>query len=148
MAFDDDDDIEVVDGPQAVMEEESSAAATAGLGGGDDEELAVVGRTGANSLGDYPHPRHVCPSKPFVKGGSVTQNTPVCVQCYCYVCDLKADECDFWEAHCGAWNGSHWLAMRQAKKKGGAAYGSKHGGRSSGGEKRALLSRSKTAGFE
>ena len=78
-----------------------------------------MGRTGASSMGDYPHGRYYCPRHPFLQGGSVAQNSLHCQNCWCYVCDVFSGECDAWESHCGAWNGGPWKAMRQSVRAGG-----------------------------
>mmetsp|Transcript_37272 Transcript_37272/g.83462 ORF Transcript_37272/g.83462 Transcript_37272/m.83462 type:complete len:200 (+) Transcript_37272:248-847(+) len=115
-----DDEDEDEDGVQVVVPAPAAAPEMAD-GGDGDEEIAMVGRTGQNSLGDFPHPRHDCPSKPFTRHGSAGQNRPVCDNCFCFVCDLKADECPKWDQHCGAWNGGQWTSMRAAAKRGTSA---------------------------
>jgi hypothetical protein len=50
--------------------------------------IEILSRSGSNSLGDYPHGRHICPYMSFNKDGS-EDNLLFCPQCYCYVCDIK-----------------------------------------------------------
>ena len=97
--MDSDDEVLVVDAPRAAeaamargSPQRSARASGGGEGVGSDEELQVVGRTGCNSLGDFPHPRHICPARAFVQGGATAQNAAFCAKCFCYVCDI-AGQC-------------------------------------------------------
>jgi hypothetical protein len=58
----------------------------------DDEEIKFVGATGKNPLSDFAHPRYDCIIKPFSR-----EPTNFCPNCYCYVCDVKASECEQWK---------------------------------------------------
>ena len=64
------------------------------LGADDDgdEEIKIIRETGKNPLSDFAHPRYDCVMKPFDKDPEA-----FCPNCYCYVCDVKASECDHWK---------------------------------------------------
>ncbi|XP_072457079.1 uncharacterized protein [Notamacropus eugenii] len=69
-----------------------------------------------------PHARHDCMTHPFERTESETcipvkQNSDMCGQCYCYVCDKLASECQYWmtsaSCHCNAHNKSRfWKDQR------------------------------------
>lgn len=69
-----------------------------------DEIEFIGGET--QSLGSMPHQREACFEYKFVRSNSVVgisgqefqrqMNLKCCSQCYCYVCDIKADECLDW----------------------------------------------------
>ena len=54
-----------------------------------DDDIQITGSVGIHALSDLPHPRHECVAKPFQKNPE-----EFCPNCYCYVCDIKASECD------------------------------------------------------
>ena len=67
-------------------------------GADDDEEFAIVATKGQNALADFPHSRANCVTHPFDSGDKKTH----CDNCYCYVCDMPAAECQVWDSHCKA----------------------------------------------
>ncbi|KAG2441423.1 hypothetical protein HYH02_010011 [Chlamydomonas schloesseri] len=123
---DDNDVVEVVeDRPASGRAGPSSNAAQAQTGPalGDDEELIITGLTGQVATRDLPHPRPDCADHAFTSGIS-TANAQRCGQCYCFVCDVKASECDFWGTgarerdHCNARQLGYWKRLRQAMRGG------------------------------
>ena len=98
---DDDDEVLVVDAPRdssmglgrdSLSSSKRCSTGSSGSGAADEEDIEMVGRTGCNSLGDFPHPRYICPTYTFVKGKHASHNTPHCAKCFCYVCD-SVGEC-------------------------------------------------------
>jgi len=79
--------------------------------GDDDEEIKFIGETGKNALSDFPHPRYDCVMKPFAKGPEA-----FCSNCYCYVCDVKASECEKWKISGEHEEDSHCYAERRVLK--------------------------------
>uniref|UniRef100_A0A8C3R629 Uncharacterized protein n=1 Tax=Cyanoderma ruficeps TaxID=181631 RepID=A0A8C3R629_9PASS len=69
-----------------------------------------------------PHARHDCSTHPFERAESdacspLGRNQEICEQCYCYICDKLAAECQLWTVpslcHCNAHNKSNfWKAQR------------------------------------
>lgn len=50
---------------------------------------------------ELPHPRDICMKFKFsVHGGK--DNLTFCAFCYCYVCEVKASQCQYWTDHCDA----------------------------------------------
>jgi hypothetical protein len=114
---DEDADIQMMDAPHMVPEDPPpNIAPFASLadqdekmkksGEEEDEEVAVVGTRNRIRL---PHMRQHCTDHPFgighgkVRPQFVTrlqQNTAHCHLCYCYVCDVLADQCNMWATHC------------------------------------------------
>eukprot|EP00741_Cyanophora_paradoxa_P004731 tig00000826_g4589.t1 len=65
-----------------------------------DEELEVIAAAIPESA-HFPHARSECKLKPFRRGES--SNAAVCGNCFCFVCDVKAEQCKRWrEDHCHA----------------------------------------------
>jgi len=73
-----------------------------------DDDCVVVECRQADIL---PHCRADCPVEPYsftenVKIGAFENNAKYCDKCFCYICDVKASECKFWntprEPHCNA----------------------------------------------
>jgi hypothetical protein len=107
----------------------------------DDIEIEVVGTVGHNALVDSPHSRENCAVHKFVKpksiiskkkngtsssskdndGVSPNHNHNYFDNCFCYVCDILASQCNSWtgtDGHCGA---SHscviWRKQRARAKR-------------------------------
>lgn len=53
-----------------------------------EDGIEILSRSGNNSMGDYPHARHMCPYTKFSEKGS-DENLLHCRLCFCYVCDTK-----------------------------------------------------------
>ncbi|KAM9819643.1 uncharacterized protein ACBT44_009355 isoform 1-T3 [Syngnathus typhle] len=72
-----------------------------------DEDLVVIFSRPAELL---PHARFDCPKHPFTatdeSGEPVAGNQLVCGQCFCYICDKLASECERWQqsgaCHCNS----------------------------------------------
>lgn len=82
----------------------------------DDDEVEVVGGKGNGHDYTLPHLRPNCLAKPWQPNGDAS-NEICCSECYCYVCDVPAKECQSWRGeHCHATdqNPTH-VALRQAK---------------------------------
>lgn len=86
-------------------------------GGGTGDQLEVVeSRSGVQPLKDYPHFRFHCVTHPF-KRQRVTRKQLYCGNCYCYVCDINAENCSEWAEHCKATDTvTQWQKSRQEKK--------------------------------
>ncbi|CAN8192163.1 unnamed protein product [Coccothraustes coccothraustes] len=86
----------------------------------DEEGDLVV--TYCKQASVMPHARHDCSTQPFERRESDTcfplgKNADFCDQCYCYICDKLAAECELWTVpslcHCNAHNKSNfWKAQR------------------------------------
>jgi hypothetical protein len=78
----------------------SSSSSSSSLENG---EIEIIGSTGKNALSDIPHARFDCVNFIFNK-----DPLKYCDQCYCYVCETLASECNRWIAgwrwasHCSA----------------------------------------------
>ncbi|CAJ1959516.1 unnamed protein product [Cylindrotheca closterium] len=111
--YEDDDFCIILDDPPSTSlptEEQNTAdQAIAGLLVSDD--LQIVGASHPNALMDFPHSRQDC----------VAQHSSAydyCHKCYCYVCDIKASECQAWQSHCQARKGVFlWESMRRQERR-------------------------------
>ncbi|XP_031419929.1 uncharacterized protein zgc:112980 isoform X2 [Clupea harengus] len=74
-----------------------------------------------------PHARSDCPAHPFREtagpelGNTHTSelNISFCEQCFCYVCDAPASECEVWRSHCDAHpRCSLWRSQREIRTLG------------------------------
>eukprot|EP00740_Mantoniella_antarctica_P017429 CAMPEP_0181391078 /NCGR_PEP_ID=MMETSP1106-20121128/25844_1 /TAXON_ID=81844 /ORGANISM="Mantoniella antarctica, Strain SL-175" /LENGTH=383 /DNA_ID=CAMNT_0023512067 /DNA_START=252 /DNA_END=1400 /DNA_ORIENTATION=- len=92
-------------------------------GGNDaDAELMVVGESGLDWR-DLPHNRHLCRmyvlETVYSRGHA---NAASCENCWCFVCDVKADECAQWCAglgaanHCNARDTLEWRTKKLAAR--------------------------------
>ncbi|EFJ47948.1 hypothetical protein VOLCADRAFT_91455 [Volvox carteri f. nagariensis] len=106
-----------------------------------DEELRIVGMVGQVVTRDLAHPRPHCAEHHFDRDmAAVESNAKCCEQCYCFVCDVKASECQFWGTaltdfthalytcsgrrqrdHANARPHPGWNALRQAARAGDKA---------------------------
>lgn len=83
----------------------------------DDEEFEIVATKGQNALADFPHSRANCVTHPFASADKKTH----CDNCYCYVCDMPAAECQVWDSHCKAYHEDRrWREERERFKRLGA----------------------------
>uniref|UniRef100_A0A8C5IJF8 Uncharacterized protein n=1 Tax=Junco hyemalis TaxID=40217 RepID=A0A8C5IJF8_JUNHY len=86
----------------------------------EEGDLVVTYCKQANVM---PHARHDCSTQPFERTESDTcfplgKNADICEQCYCYICDKPAAECQLWTVpslcHCNAHNKSNfWKEQRK-----------------------------------
>jgi len=144
---DSDDEVVEVAPTEPVLERFATSAGAAAsssarqIGGGDDDdEIEALGTSNVLRL---PHARHDCTQHSFVedvlrkKGMGQSQaarngleaNKKTCDQCYCFVCDVPASDCESWAgpaltpstAHCLASsrgiNAITWTRLRDEKKK-------------------------------
>ncbi|XP_059717655.1 uncharacterized protein LOC132335284 [Haemorhous mexicanus] len=91
----------------------------------EEGDLVVTYCKQANVM---PHARHDCTTQPFERRESDTcfplgKNADICDQCYCYICDKLAAECQLWTVpslcHCNAHNKSNfWKAQRNFAQAG------------------------------
>ena len=80
-----------------------------------EEELAVVATKGQNALADFPHSRANCVTHLFAASSDKKVH---CANCYCYVCDIPANECKEWATHCEASHDDpHWRRERERAKR-------------------------------
>lgn len=126
-----DDGLEIVDAPVAASAEAASMPASAA-----DEAEEEIQMVGGKNLVNLPHTRQNCTQNQFdpalynlafsFKRETIDKNKETCEQCYCYVCDKPATECDKWSSedslvrssnHCCA-NDAHafWRDCRSAIK--------------------------------
>ena len=107
----------------------SPLSSPAGDGAGDGDGDVMV--TGAiDPTMGFAHARHNCrvPGMEFISASApsssasakIVQNVRHCPQCFCFVCDGPAADCQDWGSHCMADESERWVAARQAKKQGGA----------------------------
>jgi len=91
-----------------------------GMQDSDEDELVIVGCSGAFSA-ELPHARAHCVNRPhrIVKdrvGVEGDNNEQYCPNCFCYVCDVKASQCQGWlrVGHCHAHDKDpYWRALRE-----------------------------------
>ena len=82
-----------------------------------DDGVEVVGGKGNGHDYTLPHLRANCVVHPWLPTGGDDANATCCAECYCYVCDVPAHECQSWRGeHCHATdqNPTH-VALRKAK---------------------------------
>ncbi|RMC17562.1 hypothetical protein DUI87_05225 [Hirundo rustica rustica] len=120
---DDDDDDESTQGSSVVFvepQEKSPLEEPRSEEMVDEEGDLVV--TYCKQANVMPHARHDCTTHPFERTESdicspLGKNADICDQCYCYICDKLAAECQLWTVpslcHCNAHNKSNfWKAQR------------------------------------
>jgi len=79
------------------------------------EDVAFIGSSGPNPLSDFPHCRENCAEYPLNTAGILS--TQFCPNCYCFVCDDKASDCQFWSKHCVACYSSYYWKRERIKRK-------------------------------
>ncbi|XP_077868866.1 uncharacterized protein LOC102800987 [Saccoglossus kowalevskii] len=92
-----------------------------------DEDLEIMYTRQPETI-SYPHPRADCALHLFTRShdillGPVEKNALCCDNCYCYVCDVPAKQCNEWSstavAHCNAHRKAEaWRNKRNSKKSG------------------------------
>jgi len=97
------DGLEIVDQPPVVLPIATGVASPLASATDGDEEIQIVG--GMNIV-NLPHSRQHCTHCKFdptrfdgrllYKRETIDKNKEVCSQCYCYVCDKPAKECQSW----------------------------------------------------
>ena len=107
-----DDEIQVVDAPSPKMTAvQTSTHQTC------EEDIQLVGTLNEQRL---PHMRQHCTEHPF-REAVVSGSRKFCSECYCYVCDIRASDCQRWDDHFGATDqGSGslmWKNMRENHKR-------------------------------
>ena len=81
----------------------------------EEDEIAVVATKGQNALADFPHSRANCVTHLFAASSDKKVH---CANCYCYVCDIPANECKEWATHCEASHDNpHWRGERERVKR-------------------------------
>ncbi|XP_062374599.1 uncharacterized protein zgc:112980 isoform X3 [Sardina pilchardus] len=82
-----------------------------------DDDLAI---TYAQKGAVLPHARSDCPSHPFREtSDDELGNLSFCEQCFCYVCDTLASECQVWSTHCNAHSHCNvWRTQREMRALG------------------------------
>ena len=99
-------------------QQSGAAAGATNSDGADDDEIQVESCNVMNPTVHYAHTRDMCGVHKFDKAGKDADlNRLHCPKCYCFVCDVEADQCSEWDEHCHA-NSQDvtWKAIRQMKK--------------------------------
>lgn len=83
----------------------------------DDEEVTCkVVKNVMNAAVNLPHARHDCGTHMW-KGPDANKEQ-ICDNCFCYVCDIRANECTDWQLHCQAFAGNcRWERARERVKR-------------------------------
>lgn len=91
-----------------------------------DQDLVVTFSRCADLL---PHARYDCPIQPFLEAecvinAPVLNNHLICAQCFCYICDKLASQCEMWSSsgmcHCNSHKRSNfWNNLRNSTLLGG-----------------------------
>ena len=110
--------------PQEKAQQGGSAVTKREAGSGSpkstEDEIVIVGCSG-NFGADLPHARAHCVNRPHrvVKervGTEGDNNAQYCPNCFCYVCDVRASQCQGWllVGHCHAHDKDpYWRALRE-----------------------------------
>jgi hypothetical protein len=93
----DEDGLEIVD-----MDEDSVESAQEEK---VDDDVVMIGN--GPEVSEFPHSRHDCLIHPIQNRTKTFKKTKFCVNCYCFVCDVKVAECKHWNDHCMATNTSY-----------------------------------------
>jgi hypothetical protein len=105
-------DVEVVERAPAVVYTSREGGET-----NDDDEIQLVGTVNEQKL---PHMRPHCLEHVYQSSTGIHQNQRFCDLCYCYVCDVKASDCEEWNTHCLATDqgprASYWRNQRALSK--------------------------------
>jgi hypothetical protein len=101
---------------QIVVLQSPAAAAMASQNSSneDEDEVQLLYSTALAPHADFPHAREHCLVKPFKVAPAVH-----CPNCYCYVCDRPARDCDDWEKRHGhaVSLDPEWRRQRQERKQ-------------------------------
>ncbi len=78
----------------------------------EEEEIIITSSNTTNAIVDYPHPRYLCGLNSFQKNAKISSsllpdatatatsaastNVDHCPNCYCYICDIPASQCQSW----------------------------------------------------
>ncbi|KAG2497724.1 hypothetical protein HYH03_004460 [Edaphochlamys debaryana] len=93
----------------------------------EDDDVIVTGAVGKVATRDFAHRRFECGARPFNAGRADPANGAHCPQCFCFVCDVKASECEWWgtgsrsQDHANARPTAAWTKLQEALKKGDRA---------------------------
>lgn len=75
----------------------------------DSDEVEMTESNAINPNIDYPHQRHFCGLYKFEMNNSLL----FCQKCYCYVCNIPAQDCKTWSIHCHAHDSLEWREQRR-----------------------------------
>jgi hypothetical protein len=87
------DDVEVVAGPHVLPDPVVRANQNQ-----EEEEVVMIGVVGLLLL---PHAREHCTIHPYDPANKEARRRH-CTHCYCYICQIKAEECPYWRMHANA----------------------------------------------
>ena len=79
----------------------------------DSDEIEMTESNAINPNIDYPHQRHFCGLYKFEKNNSNYNSLLFCQKCYCYVCNIPAQDCQSWSLHCNADDSLEWKEQRR-----------------------------------
>ena len=114
--------------PFVEPEQDKGKAPEVSEGAGGDDDVILVSTTHSEAA-VFLHPRQYCRKHLFAKSSEANprvvcgKNNEHCEKCYCYVCDVPAEECKYWSdnkdmepAHCNAYKSDYWDMYRLMRK--------------------------------